>query len=160
MAQRLLCVVTVLAFTWRITLSFLFRGHGYFPFTVKKMSAKDEYTVVVLGDLHLDPRYMEDHLAGRNHLLKLLEDGKRSNSCVVSLGDLGESKSVDETRQLYAGTSKCLQFSREYLDGFNTPVEVIGGNHDLEGIDEYSTDAENLQAFLKAFDKPTPYFKR
>ena len=123
-------------------------------------SAKDDYTVVVLGDLHLDPRYMEDHYAGRDRILKILEDGQRPNSCVVSLGDLGESKSVDETKQLFAGTSKCLQFSREYLDGFKTPFEVIGGNHDLEGIDEYATDEQNLQAFLKAFDKPTPYFKR
>lgn len=124
------------------------------------MSAKDEYTVAVLGDLHLDPRYMEDHIQGRDHILKILKNGTLPNSCVVSLGDLGESKSVDETKQLYAGTSKCFKFTRDYLDGFNAPFEVIGGNHDLEGIDEFSSDAENLAAYLQAFDKPTPYFKR
>lgn len=37
---------------------------------------------------------------------------------------------------------------------------MVGGNHDLEGIDEYPTDALNLDAYLTAFDKPTPYFKR
>jgi hypothetical protein len=126
----------------------------------RKFSAKDDYTVVVLGDLHIDPRYMEDHYKGREQILRILKDGKEANSCVVSLGDLGESKSVDETKQLYAGTSKCLQFAREYFDGFKVPFEVIGGNHDLEGIDEFATDAENLEAFLSAFDKPTPYFKR
>mmetsp|Transcript_1056 Transcript_1056/g.1748 ORF Transcript_1056/g.1748 Transcript_1056/m.1748 type:complete len:538 (-) Transcript_1056:280-1893(-) len=125
-----------------------------------RMSAEDEYTIGVLGDLHLDPRYMEDHYAGREHVLKILEDGKRPNSCVVSLGDLGESKSVDETKQLFAGTSSCLKLARDYLDGYKVPFEVVGGNHDLEGIDEYSSDEENLEAYLKAFDKPTPYFKR
>lgn len=125
-----------------------------------RMSTEDEYTVAVLGDLHLDPRYMEDHISGREHFLKVLEDGKRTNSCVVSLGDLGESKSVDETTQLFAGTSGCFKLARDYLDGFKVPFEVIGGNHDLEGIDEFPTDEANLDAFLKAFDKPAPYFKR
>eukprot|EP00981_Chlorochromonas_danica_P007345 scaffold1690_cov177-Ochromonas_danica.AAC.22 len=82
------------------------------------------------------------------------------NSCVVSLGDLGESKSVDETTQLFSGTSKCFQVAREYLEGFKVPYEVIGGNHDLEGIDEFATDEENLHTFLNAFHKPTPQFKR
>ena len=31
---------------------------------------------------------------------------------------------------------------------------------DLEGIDEFPTDEANMEAYLKAFDKPTPYFKR
>ncbi len=32
-----------------------------------KMAAKDhEFTVAILGDLHLDPRYMEDHVDGKN----------------------------------------------------------------------------------------------
>lgn len=42
--------------------------------------------------------------SGREHFRPILEDGKRPNSCVVSLGDLGESKSVDQTKQLFAGT--------------------------------------------------------
>ena len=46
----------------------------------------DEFTVAVLGDLHLDPRYMDDHIAGREHVKKILEYGKRPNSFVVSLG--------------------------------------------------------------------------
>jgi len=46
------------------------------------------------------------------------------------------------------------------LSGFGHPYEVIGGNHDLEGIDEFPTDAANLDAFLNFFHKPTPQFKR
>ena len=99
----------------------------------------------------LDPRYMDDHIAGREHVKKILENGKRPNSFVVSLGgkfylllflysffyyynhyytlslDLGESKSVDETKELYAGTSRCLQLSHDYLSGFGTPFDVVGG---------------------------------
>jgi hypothetical protein len=124
------------------------------------MKAQDDFVVAVLGDLHLDPRYMEDHITGRDHFKKILAGSISKNQAVVSLGDLGESKSVDETKQLFAGTSKCLNLAREYLDGYGIPFEVVGGNHDLEGIDEFKTDEENLKAYLKAFDKPHPQFKR
>jgi predicted phosphodiesterase len=102
---------------------------------------------------------MEDHIKGRDHFMKVLEDGKRDNSFVVSLGDLGESKSVDETKQLFAGTSGCFKLAREYLDGFKTPFDIVGGNHDLEGIDEFPTDEANMEAYLAAFDKKTPQFR-
>ena len=127
------------------------------------MKADPDFTIAILGDLHLDPRYMDDHYKGREHFLPIVttKDGQpKSSACVVSLGDLGESKSVDETKQLFAGTSKCFALAREYLDGYKVPFEVVGGNHDLEGIDEFPTDEANLKEYLKAFDKPTPYFKR
>lgn len=38
--------------------------------------------------------------------------------------------------------------------------EVIGGNHDLEGIDEFLTDEANLEAFMRLHKKPTPHFVR
>lgn len=83
---------------------------------------------------------------------------------VISLGDLGESKSVDETTQLFSGTSKCFKFVREYLDGFNgVPFELIGGNHDLEGIDEFKTDEENLKvgiAYKTSYEEPFFPFKQ
>jgi hypothetical protein len=72
---------------------------------------------------------------------------------------LGESKSVDETKELFAGTSRCLELSRQYLEGFEAPFDVVGGNHDLEGIDEYASDDDNLKAFLNILGKETPYFK-
>ena len=102
---------------------------------------------------------MDDHIKGREHFRPILENKPRT--CVVSLGDLGESKSVDQTKQLFAGTSGCFQLASDYLKGyFGVPYEVIGGNHDLEGIDEFPTDAANLASFQKYFDKTTPQFKR
>jgi hypothetical protein len=61
---------------------------------------------------------------------------------LVSLGDLGESKSVrpKETSELFAGTTECHKLAAEYLGSFGVPYEVIGGNHDLEGLDEFDTD--------------------
>ncbi len=91
------------------------------------------------------------------------KDGNpRPKTCVVSLGDLGESKSVapDKTKELFAGTTGCHQLAREYLDGFGVPFEVVGGNHDLEGIDEFATDEQNLQAYLRIMGKPHAQFKR
>jgi hypothetical protein len=124
------------------------------------MSA-DEYTLAILGDLHFDPRFMDDHLEGREHFSKVLEDGNRPNSAVVSLGDLGESKPVYQgSTELFAGTTGCFNLAREYFDGFKVPFEVIGGNHDLEGIDEFPTDEVNLDAFMNILGKPTPHFMR
>lgn len=84
----------------------------------------DEFTVAILGDLHLDPRYMGDHIAGRQHIVERLKVGHPTNKAVVSLGDLGESKSVDETSQLFSGTSACFKLAREFFDGFGVPFEV------------------------------------
>lgn len=110
----------------------------------------DEFTVVVLGDLHLDPRFMDDHIEGREHCLKILDNGKATNSAVISLGDLGESKPVfPDTSELFAGTTKCFELARSFLDGFKVPFEVVGGNHDLEGIDEFPTDNANMEAYLR-----------
>jgi len=104
---------------------------------------------------------MDDHIEGREHFLKILEDGNRPNSCVVSLGDLGESKAVyPDTSELFAGTTKCFELARDYLDGFKVPFEVVGGNHDLEGIDEFPTDESNLEAYLRILRKPSANFFR
>lgn len=46
-----------------------------------------------------------------------------------------------------AGTTDCFGIARRYLDGFQAPVDIVSGNHDLEGLGEFSTDRENLVAF-------------
>lgn len=100
-----------------------------------KMAADDdsEFTVAVLGDLHMDPRIMEDYEAGREHWMPVLNEAKErhGNAAVVSLGDLGESKSVrpKETSELFAGTTECHELAAEFLSSFNVPYEVVGGNH-------------------------------
>ena len=99
--------------------------------------------------------FISDHVEGREHFKKIL-DGKK-NTAVVSLGDLGESKPVvDGSSELFAGTTGCLKLAREFLDGFGVPFEVVGGNHDLEGIDEFPTDESNMEAYLRILGKPTP----
>lgn len=110
--------------------------------------------------MFLTARFMVDHYEAREHFTKILQERPSPHSCIVSLGDIGESKSVDETKQLFSGTSGCFKLVREYLDGFGVPFEMITGNHDLEGIDEFKTDKANMDALLTAFDKPTPQFKR
>ena len=88
------------------------------PVRKLKMSS-DEFTIAILGDLHLDPRFMDDHIEGREHFLKILGEDKHNNKAVVSLGDLGESKPVVEgSSELFAGTTGCLKLAREYLDGY------------------------------------------
>jgi hypothetical protein len=112
-----------------------------------------KFSVGVLGDLHLDPRKMEDYETGKQQWLGTLNKAKEEhgNVALVSLGDLGESKSVrpDETDELFAGTTECHKLAAEYLGSFGVPYEVIGGNHDLEGLDEFDTDQANLEMFLR-----------
>jgi hypothetical protein len=48
----------------------------------------------------------------------------------------------------------------EFLSSFDVPYDVVGGNHDLEGLDEFETDKENLDMYLKAHNKETPQFCR
>ncbi|EEC45466.1 predicted protein [Phaeodactylum tricornutum CCAP 1055/1] len=126
--------------------------------------SSDQFTVACLGDLHLDPRYMEDYYTGRDQWLNIIDEAKadHGNVALVSLGDLGESKSVrpEETSELFAGTTECHELAAEFLQSFGVPYEVVGGNHDLEGIDEFATDKENLKMFLEKHGKPTPHFSR
>lgn len=144
--------------------------------TVGSISASDPYSFVVpiLGDLHIDPRKMEDYATGREHIRTIIDDVKSQlgsdgddderGVAMVSLGDLGESKNCDHNDEnpfeLFAGTSQCHNMAADFLGSFGVPYEVIGGNHDLEGIDEFDTDAKNLRAFLKAHKKETPQFCR
>jgi len=131
--------------------------------TALGMSA-DEFTVGILGDLHMDPRKMEDYYTGKAQWDPIFTEAKgtHGNVALCSLGDLGESKSIrpEETSELFAGTTECHELAADFLGSFGVPYEVIGGNHDLEGLDEFETDEENLELFLKAHGKPTPQFCR
>jgi len=124
------------------------------------------FSVAVLGDLHIDPRKMDDYEIGHKQWTKVLQEekDKHGNVALVSLGDLGESKNCDHNpinpSELYAGTTLCHETAAKYLGSFGVPYEVIGGNHDLEGIDEFRTDQANLDLFLQAHNKPTPQFCR
>ena len=114
------------------------------------------YTIGILGDLHMDPRDTEHSFEGRGHMKAVLDASP--NPFLVSLGDLGESKDCTESKQLFAGTTACFKMVREFLDGFGHKYDIVGGNHDLEGIDEFATDKENLAAYLEHMGKDTPQF--
>ena len=133
-------------------------------FKSKLFMSSDEFLVGVVGDLHMDPRKMDDYEIGRSHWDPIFHEAKQmhGNAALVSLGDLGESKSVrpSETSELFAGTTACHELAAGYLGSFGVPYEVIGGNHDLEGLDEFATDAANLGMFLRTHNKPTPQFMR
>mmetsp|Transcript_9111 Transcript_9111/g.19718 ORF Transcript_9111/g.19718 Transcript_9111/m.19718 type:complete len:578 (-) Transcript_9111:191-1924(-) len=132
-----------------------------------RSTKSDEFVVAVLGDLHIDPRKMEDYGSGRSHFLPIFDEAKSDGKgvAVVSLGDLGESKNCDHNpesdSELFAGTTQCHEMAAEFLSSFNdVPYDVVGGNHDLEGLDEFETDKENLEMYLKTHKKETPQFCR
>ena len=92
-------------------------------------STKDNFVVGVLGDLHIDPRKMEDYETGRQHFSRIFRESKE-NGALVSLGDLGESKAVfPGSDELFSGTTACHEMAAEYLNDFGVPYEVVGGNH-------------------------------
>jgi len=121
------------------------------------MASPDEFTVAVLGDLHLDPRDLDHSYEGQGHFKNIFAETE-TNKFVVSLGDLGESKDCTGSGSLYAGTTECFKLASEFLSGFGPKFDVVGGNHDLEGIDEFETDAENLEVYLRELGKETPQF--
>ena len=74
-----------------------------------EVPSADEFTVAILGDLHVDPRKLDDYAEGRSHIVPVLEDAasRGVGAALVSLGDLGESKPCWEgSPELYAGTTK------------------------------------------------------
>jgi hypothetical protein len=77
--------------------------------------ALDEFAVAIVSDLQMDPRKMEGYEMGREQWLK--PKNTNGNVTVVSLGDLGESKSVrpNETNQLFAGTTECHEVLLSFL---------------------------------------------
>ncbi|CAM9228471.1 unnamed protein product [Phaeothamnion confervicola] len=112
------------------------------------------FTMAVLGDLHLDEDDMVVHEAARDEVVSMLEREafilETQNRYLVSLGDLGDYGG--------AGTTRCFDHAKEYLDGFDTRYDLVTGNHDLEGMDEFETDEENLLAWQRCFGREMPQF--
>jgi len=79
-------------------------------------------------------------------------------SNLISLGDLGRKDIRHEPGD--AGTSKSFEMAKDFLEGFKLPFDLVTGNHDLEGLDEFETDEENLNAFMNIFEKSTPQFMK
>jgi hypothetical protein len=96
---------------------------------------ESSFLVGILGDLHIDPRKMDDYVEGRDHWVPIFERAKEAhgNVALVSLGDLGESKNCGHNpanpSELFAGTTLCHEMAAEFLGSFDVPYEVVGGNH-------------------------------
>ena len=144
------------------------------------------FTVGVLGDLHMDPRDMKDYAVGREHFYNIFRNQK--NCALVSLGDLGESKAVNpkSRRNSFRAPQRVTNWppatSSPLACRTNSSVAIVVTSKrfsflpprrftilhlfiffrttDLEGIDEFPTDEENLQMMLEVHDKPTPQFLR
>lgn len=92
-------------------------------------------------------------------LLLARKRNKYPRSHMVSLGDLGR-KDIRH-QQGDAGTTKSFVDAKAYFDAFEgIPYDLVTGNHDLEGLDEFDTDEANLQAWMDCFHKETPCFSR
>uniref|UniRef100_A0A7S0D258 Calcineurin-like phosphoesterase domain-containing protein n=2 Tax=Amorphochlora amoebiformis TaxID=1561963 RepID=A0A7S0D258_9EUKA len=92
---------------------------------------------------------MGSHHKAREEIKQLLKTEAfgtppSSKSHLVSLGDLGAYGS--------AGTTQSFELAREYLDGFGIGYNLVTGNHDLEGMDEFKTDRENFKVFKEIFE--------
>jgi hypothetical protein len=92
-------------------------------------------------------------------LLSHRKEGQLMHAYLVSLGDLGRKDIRHEPGD--PGTTKSFQDAKTFFDGFgNIQYDVVTGNHDLEGLDEFDTDQENLQAWMDIFQKSNPQFIR
>ena len=99
----------------------------------------DEFVVGVLGDLHIDPRKMEDYEPAAT--APIVEDAKKVRRLERRDSQPRRPRRVEELRaqpagdqELFAGTL-CHEMAADFLGSFGAPYEVVGGNHDLEGID-------------------------
>jgi hypothetical protein len=90
--------------------------------TRKNHQNRREFSIGILGDLHLDEADMALHNIGRDQMAKILEGAV--NPHLVSLGDLGAYGS--------AGTTKSFDSSKEYLGSFGADFDIVTGNHDCK----------------------------
>lgn len=118
--------------------------------TVKQLV--EELQDVPVGDLSLNQLEMfleRKRMGDRVDLMK---------SFLVSLGDLGRKDIRHEPGD--AGTTKSFEDAKEFLEGFQVPYNLVTGNHDLEGLDEFATDESNLEAWMSCFGMNQPQFSR
>lgn len=112
----------------------------------------DELADVPAGEL--DEGQLEMMLRHRR------DGGDLANCNLVSLGDLGRKDIRHEPGD--AGTTASFEAARDFLDGFGLPgpYDLVTGNHDLEGLDEFDTDEANLAAWSECFGRDAPHFAR
>jgi len=55
---------------------------------VCELPGDDDFAVAILGDLHFDPRKMDDYYKGREHFIPIIEVLKWKHSCFLELEPL------------------------------------------------------------------------
>ncbi|KAL6768266.1 hypothetical protein ACKKBF_B38445 [Auxenochlorella protothecoides x Auxenochlorella symbiontica] len=127
-------------------------SHGYRSIA-ELASQAPNFTLGILGDLHLSPdRQMRLFEEAKDQLVTVLESqqaklggGTACQAGLIQLGDVGGYHHQP-------GSLACFQRCRDWLAGFDLPVALITGNHDLEGL-EFKTDALNLAAWQETFQQ-------
>lgn len=107
-------------------------------------SPSDPVTVAILGDLHIgnpvdEPLFNE----AIRQINELHANDELRRTRIVQLGDLGSSK-------IGPGSRACFQAAHALFGRFDPPYLNITGNHDLEGA-EFDSDEANLQAWRDEF---------
>lgn len=98
---------------------------------------------IILGDLHFEQKTAE-------MVKKAFAVFKQINpDFMVSLGDLGGYS--------HPGTQLSFDEAKNLFGEFNFPVYPLLGNHDLEGL-EFRTDQANINAWLTTFGRKDPYY--
>jgi hypothetical protein len=108
--------------------------------------AAPSFAVAIVGDLHLpaSPDEMGPFHEAREQLVRLATRDPSAAPRVVQLGDLGSYEPG------WPGSAPCLARGRAFVDAFGLPSALVLGNHDLEG-EEFATDQANLAAWHAAF---------
>ncbi|PCJ62887.1 MAG: hypothetical protein COA79_01815 [Planctomycetota bacterium] len=102
-----------------------------------------EFSFIILGDLH----YEEDQQ--REMVKAFVSFNEIKPEFLVCLGDVGG--------YTHPGSQQSFDEAKILFETLCFPTYPIIGNHDLEGL-EFNTDEENVNAWLKTFDKELPYY--
>ena len=95
---------------------------------------------IVIGDLHYDPKYA--HVFDQAFEQLKSYDAK----ALVQLGDVGGYH--------YPGSQQSFDDIKHLFSKLNIPTHTLMGNHDLEG-EEFESDEANRQAWMKTFNRTT-----
>jgi hypothetical protein len=97
---------------------------------------------LVLGDLHYDPAHFADFDLATQQLRRLEHD------YIFQLGDVGGYH--------YPGSRESFLDAQKIFENFDQPVQTLMGNHDLEG-EEFKSDEANLKAWMEVFQQTSPW---
>lgn len=107
------------------------------------MKQMNKIRFIILGDLHFEQKTAE-------MVIKAFAIFKQINpDFMISLGDLGGYS--------HPGTQLSFDEAKSLFAEFNFPVYPLLGNHDLEGL-EFRTDQANINAWLHTFNQKSPYY--